>query len=91
MVAIFLEFWLKKLENKIMQGFNAILSINRVQAQVVAAPDGISTIVSPNGNQIDINGEQLAGDKANLFHFKLRPERVVSQDWLNNAIISFTL
>ncbi|MEH2381782.1 MAG: CHAT domain-containing protein [Nostoc sp.] len=60
----------------------SILSINRVQAQIVAAPDGTNTIVTPNGNQIDINGGQLSGDKANLFHsftqFGLNAEQIAN-------------
>ncbi len=59
-----------------------ILSINRVQAQIVPAPDGTNTIVTPNGNQIDINGGQLSQDRANLFHtftqFGLNAEQIAN-------------
>jgi filamentous hemagglutinin family protein len=40
-----------------------------VQAQVIqAAPDGTGTVVNLNGNQFNITGGTLSGDKANLFH-----------------------
>ncbi len=60
----------------------SIVSINRVQAQIVPAPDGTNTIVTPNGNRIDINGGQLSQDKANLFHtftqFGLNAEQIAN-------------
>ncbi|MBW4448482.1 MAG: CHAT domain-containing protein [Spirirestis rafaelensis WJT71-NPBG6] len=53
-----------------------------MQAQIVPAPDGTNTIVTPNGNRIDINGGQLSGDKANLFHtfsqFGLNAEQIAN-------------
>jgi filamentous hemagglutinin family protein len=62
-----------------------IVSVERVQAQtqqVVPASDGTGTIVTPNGNQIDISGGQLSGDKANLFHsftkFGLNTEQIAN-------------
>ncbi|HEY9807317.1 MAG TPA: filamentous hemagglutinin N-terminal domain-containing protein, partial [Candidatus Obscuribacterales bacterium] len=30
--------------------------------------DGTNTQVTPNGNQLEITGGQLSGDRANLFH-----------------------
>src|SRR6478672_1030907 len=36
--------------------------------QIVPASDGTNTIVTPNGNTLNINGGQLSGDGANLFH-----------------------
>jgi filamentous hemagglutinin family protein len=61
----------------------SIWDINPVQAQsIVPAPDGTSTIVTPDGNRIDISGGQLSGDKANLFHsftqFGLNPEQIAN-------------
>jgi filamentous hemagglutinin family protein len=35
---------------------------------IVPAPDGTGTVVTPDGNRIDINGGTLSGDGANLFH-----------------------
>src|ERR687886_2235670 len=34
---------------------------------IVPATDGTRTIVTPNGNRIDITGGRLSGDRANLF------------------------
>ncbi|AFZ24102.1 hypothetical protein Cylst_1845 [Cylindrospermum stagnale PCC 7417] len=43
--------------------------ISPVQAQsITPAADGTNTTVTPNGNQLDINGGSLSGDGANLFH-----------------------
>lgn len=43
--------------------------IEQLQAQsITPAADGTGTIVTPNGNQINISGGQLSGDRANLFH-----------------------
>ncbi|NEO48212.1 MAG: tetratricopeptide repeat protein, partial [Moorea sp. SIO4A3] len=40
-----------------------------VQAQpIVEANDGTGTVVNPEGNQFNIDGGQLSGDGANLFH-----------------------
>ncbi len=60
-----------------------MMGTNPVQAQsIVPAPDGTSTIVTPDGNRIDISGGQLSGDKANLFHsftqFGLNPEQIAN-------------
>lgn len=35
---------------------------------IVPANDGTGTLVSPNGNRLDISGGKLSGDGANLFH-----------------------
>ncbi len=41
----------------------------KAQTQVITpTPDGTGTIVTPDGNRIDIQGGSLSGDKANLFH-----------------------
>ncbi len=49
--------------------FAALLSATSVQAQsIVPASDGTNTIVTPNGNQLNIGGGQLSGNGANLFH-----------------------
>jgi large exoprotein involved in heme utilization and adhesion len=40
-----------------------------VQAQsIVPAIDGTGTIVTPDGNRLDISGGQFSKDGANLFH-----------------------
>lgn len=45
------------------------ISVERLKAQsITPATDGTGTIVTPNGNQLDISGGQLSGDGANLFH-----------------------
>ncbi|HEY9730157.1 MAG TPA: filamentous hemagglutinin N-terminal domain-containing protein, partial [Chroococcales cyanobacterium] len=35
---------------------------------IVPAADGTGTLITPDGNRIDISGGQLSGDNANLFH-----------------------
>ncbi|MBX9259418.1 filamentous hemagglutinin N-terminal domain-containing protein, partial [Desmonostoc muscorum CCALA 125] len=46
-----------------------LISIAPVQAQsITPAADGTNTIVTPNGNQLNISGGSLSGDSANLFH-----------------------
>jgi filamentous hemagglutinin family protein len=61
----------------------AALDIEQAQAQpIVPAPDGTGSIVTPDGNRLDITGGQLSGDKANLFHsftqFGLNPEQIAN-------------
>ena len=60
----------------------AIINTYRAQAQIAPAPDGTGTLVTPNGNRIDISGGQLSGDKANLFHsftqFGLNAEQIAN-------------
>ncbi|MBD2200699.1 MULTISPECIES: CHAT domain-containing protein [Calothrix] len=46
----------------------AVLTAFEVKAQITPANDGTNTIITPNGNRIDITGGQFSGDKANLFH-----------------------
>ena len=59
------------LKAKCAFGLLAFLNLLPVSAQaqsITAAPDGTGTIATPKGNQIDITGGTLSGDKANLFH-----------------------
>jgi filamentous hemagglutinin family protein len=35
---------------------------------IVPAPDGTNTVVTLNGNRLDIDGGRLSGDQVNLFH-----------------------
>jgi len=39
-----------------------------IQAQSITPADGTNTIVTPDGNRIDISGGSLSGDGSNLFH-----------------------
>ena len=44
------------------------IGVARVQAQsIIPEPNSTGTIVTPNGNQIDITGGKLSGDGKNLF------------------------
>ena len=46
-----------------------LIAIAPVKAQsITPAADGTNTIVTPNGNQLNITGGTLSGDSANLFH-----------------------
>ncbi|MEQ9357553.1 two-partner secretion domain-containing protein [Coleofasciculus chthonoplastes] len=50
----------------------ALLSLSMdskpIQAQSITPADGTNTIVTPDGNRIDISGGSLSGDGGNLFH-----------------------
>ncbi|MDZ7959842.1 MAG: CHAT domain-containing protein [Aulosira sp. DedQUE10] len=50
--------------------------------QIIPAADGTNTIVTPNGNRLDITGGQTSSDGANLFHsfqqFGLTPEQIAN-------------
>jgi filamentous hemagglutinin family protein len=50
----------------------ALLSLSMdskpIQAQSITPADGTNTIVTPDGNRIDISGGSLSGDGSNLFH-----------------------
>ncbi|MDY6784627.1 MAG: CHAT domain-containing protein [Cyanobacteriota bacterium] len=53
----------------IASGFVLTLSPPKAWSQNIApAPDGTGTVVTPNGNQLDITGGTLSGNGANLFH-----------------------
>ncbi|MEQ8960066.1 MAG: filamentous hemagglutinin N-terminal domain-containing protein, partial [Coleofasciculus sp. C2-GNP5-27] len=39
-----------------------------IQAQSITPADGTNTIVTPNGESLDISGGMLSGDGSNLFH-----------------------
>src|SRR4028118_183612 len=70
------------------------IDLRPTQAQSIApASDGTGTIVSPNGNRLDINGGSLSHDGANLFHsfskFGLRQDQIanfVSQPNVQNIL-----
>ncbi|EDX78139.1 haemagglutination activity domain protein [Coleofasciculus chthonoplastes PCC 7420] len=53
-----------------------------VLAQPIPAADGTGTIVTPDGNRIDISGGSLSSDGKNLFHsfqqFGVKPEEVAN-------------
>jgi filamentous hemagglutinin family protein len=62
----------------------------KVAAQsIVPAVDGTNTIVTTNGNRLDISGGQLSSDRANLFHsfleFGLTPNQIAN--FLSNPSI----
>jgi filamentous hemagglutinin family protein len=47
----------------------AIMNTGLASAQqIIPAADGTSTIVTPNGNRLDISGGKTSGDGTNLFH-----------------------
>ncbi|MFN6453839.1 MAG: CHAT domain-containing protein [Nostoc sp. EfeVER01] len=50
--------------------------------QIVPANDGTGTIVTPNGNRLNITGGTTSGDNANLFHsfqqFGISPEQIAN-------------
>jgi filamentous hemagglutinin family protein len=49
--------------------FVGAIAAQPVQAQpIIPAADGTGTIVTPNGNRLDITGGQRSRDRANLFH-----------------------
>ncbi|MCW5316939.1 CHAT domain-containing protein [Nostoc sp. KVJ3] len=59
------------------------MSAGLAQAQrIVPAADGTGTIVTPNGNRIDITGGTTSRDGANLFHsfqqFGISPEQIAN-------------
>ncbi|MTJ10509.1 S-layer family protein [Anabaena sp. UHCC 0204] len=51
-------------------------------AQINPANDGTGTVVTPNGNRLDINGGKTSGDATNLFHsfdkFNLHPDQIAN-------------
>ncbi|MEH2225482.1 CHAT domain-containing protein [Nostoc sp.] len=61
----------------------SLVSPRLAQAQqIVPANDGTGTIVTPNGNRLDITGGTISGDNANLFHsfqqFGISPEQIAN-------------
>ncbi|MBE9104386.1 CHAT domain-containing protein [Nostoc cf. edaphicum LEGE 07299] len=61
----------------------SLVSPKLAQAQqIVPAADGTNTIVTPNGNRLDITGGTTSGDGANLFHsfqqFGISPEQIAN-------------
>ncbi|MEH2128755.1 CHAT domain-containing protein [Nostoc sp.] len=61
----------------------SLVSPKLAQAQqIVPANDGTGTIVTPNGNRLDITGGTTSGDNANLFHsfqqFGIQPEQIAN-------------
>ncbi|MEA5626993.1 CHAT domain-containing protein [Nostoc sp. UHCC 0251] len=61
----------------------SLVSPRLAQAQqIVPATDGTNTIVTPNGNRLDITGGTTSGDGANLFHsfqqFGISPEQIAN-------------
>ena len=66
------------------------IDVKPAQSQsIVPAADGTGTVVTPEGNRININGGSLSGDGANLFHsfteFGLTHEQIAN--FLSNPSI----
>ncbi|MDY6783024.1 MAG: DUF4347 domain-containing protein [Cyanobacteriota bacterium] len=64
-------------------GFNLTQKPPRAWGQTITpAADGTGTLVTPNGNQIEIDGGTLSGDGSNLFHsfsqFGLTPNQIAN-------------
>jgi filamentous hemagglutinin family protein len=79
----------KPLLHKIAASVLAILPLVTVTSmglsqaqQIVPAADGTNTIVTPNGNRLDITGGITSGNGANLFHsfqqFGISPEQIAN-------------
>ncbi|QKQ75369.1 CHAT domain-containing protein [Nostoc sp. TCL240-02] len=79
----------KPLLHKIAASVLAILPLVTVTTmglaqaqQIVPAADGTNTIVTPNGNRLDISGGTTSRDGANLFHsfqqFGISPEQIAN-------------
>ncbi|MEH1991641.1 MAG: filamentous hemagglutinin N-terminal domain-containing protein [Nostoc sp.] len=70
-IALTLCFWLGSIAAKPVFG-----------QSIVPANDGTGTVVTQEGNRIDIQGGQLSGDRANLFHslekFGLNQEQIAN-------------
>ncbi|WP_226889536.1 CHAT domain-containing protein [Nostoc sp. MG11] len=50
-------------------GYISLIGTGLAQAQqIIPATDGTGTIVTPNGNRLDINGGKTSSDGINLFH-----------------------
>jgi filamentous hemagglutinin family protein len=60
-----------------------------IAQSIVPAADGTNTLITPNGNRLDISGGQLSGNGANLFHsfeqFGLTSDQIAN--FLSNASI----
>ncbi|KAM3089640.1 CHAT domain-containing protein [Phormidesmis sp. 146-35] len=62
-------------------------------AQIISAPDGTGTIITPQGDRYDIKGGQLSRDGANLFHSftQLDLDRAQVANFLTNPSIQNVL
>ncbi|MBW4562861.1 MAG: CHAT domain-containing protein [Mojavia pulchra JT2-VF2] len=73
---------LKYISLAIVPLFAAIYTGIAKAQQIVPAIDGTGTIVTPNGNRLDITGGTTSGDGANLFHsfqqFGVTPEQIAN-------------
>ncbi|MBG1239899.1 CHAT domain-containing protein [Nostoc sp. NZL] len=75
----------KSLVSSIAASVLAIVAMSAELAQaqqIVPAADGTNTIVTPNGNRLDITGGTTSGDGVNLFHsfqqFGISPEQIAN-------------
>ncbi|HEY9704937.1 MAG TPA: hypothetical protein V6C58_21035, partial [Allocoleopsis sp.] len=62
--------------------FNLGSFTQKAEAQITPNNDGTNTIVTPNGNQINITGGTLSQDHINLFHsfgqFNLNQDQIAN-------------
>ena len=76
-----LSVWLSLCQG-ILLGIASLVVDSPVLAQSITPADGTGTIVTPDGNRIDISGGSLSSDGKNLFHsfgqFGLNPEEVAN-------------
>ncbi|MEQ9486587.1 CHAT domain-containing protein [Coleofasciculus sp. F4-SAH-05] len=79
-------FWLFTILS-IIQGIlgmitTLIISSPALAEPITSASDSTATVITPNGNQFDISGGSLSGDRANLFHsfqeFGLNTEQIAN-------------
>ncbi len=72
-----------KRDRTLQSGIAWLDSVPPAQAQsITPAADGTGTVVTPEGNRLDIHGGTLSGDGANLFHsfeqFGLSPDQIAN-------------
>ncbi|MEQ9368053.1 MAG: CHAT domain-containing protein [Coleofasciculus chthonoplastes F3-SA18-01] len=81
----------------ILLGIASLVVDSPVLAQPITPADGTGTIITPDGNRIDISGGSLSGDGKNLFHsfqqFGLNPNQIanfLANPNLNNILSRVT-
>ena len=66
----------------ILTTLTILISPKAVAQNIIPAPDGTGTIVTPDGNILNINGGTLSRDGANLFHsfqqFGISPQQIAN-------------
>ncbi len=84
----------KPVEISVYTSANKLKAPQKILAQtIIPAADGTNTVVTSDGNQIDISGGQLSGDRANLYHsfaqFGLSSEQIAN--FLSNPDIKVSV